>query len=95
MPDDAVVERVRSFITKCVPAVAAAEIVDSVVVRVPQGVTHFSPGSYQHMPLGRTSASNVFMSGDWIVTSHGSFSQEKAYVTGKMHCTSLMPHLQT
>jgi uncharacterized protein with NAD-binding domain and iron-sulfur cluster len=29
-----------------------------------------------------TSFKNVFMSGDWIVNRHGSWSQEKAYVTG-------------
>jgi uncharacterized protein with NAD-binding domain and iron-sulfur cluster len=33
------------------------------------------------LPVG-TSIENVFMSGDWIVTRHGSWSQEKAYVTG-------------
>jgi uncharacterized protein with NAD-binding domain and iron-sulfur cluster len=30
----------------------------------------------------KTSFDNVFMSGDWIVNRHGSWSQEKAYVTG-------------
>jgi uncharacterized protein with NAD-binding domain and iron-sulfur cluster len=30
----------------------------------------------------QTSINNVFMSGDWIVNRHGSWSQEKAYVTG-------------
>jgi uncharacterized protein with NAD-binding domain and iron-sulfur cluster len=49
---------------------------------VPQGVTHFAPGSYQYLLKGTTSIKNVFMSGDWIVNRHGSWSQEKAYVTG-------------
>ncbi len=34
------------------------------------------------MLSGNTSFANVFMSGDWIITRHGSWSQEKAYVTG-------------
>jgi uncharacterized protein with NAD-binding domain and iron-sulfur cluster len=30
----------------------------------------------------QTRIKNVFMSGDWIINRHGSWSQEKAYVTG-------------
>jgi uncharacterized protein with NAD-binding domain and iron-sulfur cluster len=29
-----------------------------------------------------TPIQNVWMSGDWIINRHGSWSQEKAYVTG-------------
>ncbi|MGB5770994.1 MAG: amine oxidase, partial [Crocosphaera sp.] len=25
---------------------------------------------------------NLYLSGDWVITHHGSWSQEKAYVTG-------------
>lgn len=32
---------------QCLPAVGAAQVTDYSVVRIPQGVTHFSPGSYQ------------------------------------------------
>ena len=32
-------------------------------------------GSYQYMLRSKTSIPNVFMSGDWIVTDHGSWSQ--------------------
>ena len=55
---------------------------DHSVIRIRQGVSHFAPGSYRYLLPGTTSFSNVFMSGDWIVTRHGSWSQEKAYVTG-------------
>ena len=34
------------------------------------------------MLRAKTSIENVFMSGDWIINRHGSWSQEKAYVTG-------------
>jgi hypothetical protein len=37
---------------------------------------------------------NLFMAGDWIVTRHGSFSQEKAYVTGLEAATALMDQLK-
>ena len=80
--DEDLVAMVKRYISQCVPAVASATVVDYSVVRIPQGVTHFSPGSYQYMPGCFTSIPNLFMSGDWIVTRHGSFSQEKAYVTG-------------
>ncbi|KAK6916752.1 Amine oxidase [Dillenia turbinata] len=44
---------------------------------------HFCPtGSYKFMMRGSTSFPNLFMGGDWIVTRHGSWLQEKSYVTG-------------
>ncbi|MEM7593646.1 MAG: amine oxidase, partial [Cyanobacteria bacterium P01_A01_bin.83] len=52
------------------------------VIRVKEGVTHFFPGSYQNLMSATTKIPNLYMSGDWIVTNHGSWSQEKAYVTG-------------
>jgi uncharacterized protein with NAD-binding domain and iron-sulfur cluster len=57
-------------------------VIDSAVVRLPRAVTHFAPGSYRYLLPAETSIKNVWMSGDWIVTRHGSWSQEKAYVTG-------------
>ena len=81
--DDAeILPLVQQNLTGCLPAFGAAEIVDHSVIRIPQGVTHFAPGSYRYLLPGQTSFQNVFMSGDWIVTRHGSWSQEKAYVTG-------------
>lgn len=53
------------------------QVVDYSVVRIAQGVTHFSPGSYDSMPTCATPIPNMFMSGDWIVNDHGSFSQGK------------------
>ncbi|MEL7476675.1 MAG: amine oxidase, partial [Cyanobacteria bacterium J06555_12] len=66
----------------CVPEFASAKVIDRSVIRVQRGVTHFSPGSYQYLMSANTSYPNVFMSGDWIVNRHGSWSQEKALVTG-------------
>jgi len=43
--DEDLVAMVKRYISQCVPAVASANIVDYSVVRIPQGVTHFSPGS--------------------------------------------------
>jgi uncharacterized protein with NAD-binding domain and iron-sulfur cluster len=82
MSDEAIVAKVQRDIATCVPAVGTAQVVDSSVIRLRRAVTHFAPGSYQYLLFRQTSIPNLFMSGDWIVTQHGSWSQEKAYVTG-------------
>jgi uncharacterized protein with NAD-binding domain and iron-sulfur cluster len=82
LDDEAIVAKVQKDLATCVPEFRNAKIIDSSVIRLPQAVTHFAPGSYQHMLPAQTSFENVFMSGDWIVNRHGSWSQEKAYVTG-------------
>nr|MDJ0674092.1 FAD-dependent oxidoreductase [Calothrix sp. MO_167.B42] len=82
LDNQAIVGKVQKDLATCVPGFGNAEVIDSSVIRLPQAVTHFAPGSYQHMLPAQTSFDNVFMSGDWIVTRHGSWAQEKAYVTG-------------
>ena len=82
LSDEEIVPLVQRDLATCVPAFREAKVIDSSVIRLPNAVTHFLPGSYQYMLPGVTSINNVFMSGDWIVTRHGSWSQEKAYVTG-------------
>ena len=82
LSDEQIVEKVQHDLATCIPAFGEAKVIDSGVIRVPQGVTHFAPGSYQYLMPVVTSIENVFMSGDWIVTRHNSWSQEKAYVTG-------------
>jgi uncharacterized protein with NAD-binding domain and iron-sulfur cluster len=80
--DEQILPLVRADLAGCLPAFGNAQIVDHSVIRIRQGVSHFAPGSYRYLLPSTTSFSNVFMSGDWIVTRHGSWSQEKAYVTG-------------
>ncbi|WP_035987493.1 FAD-dependent oxidoreductase [Leptolyngbya sp. KIOST-1] len=82
LDDDQVVAQVQQDLAGCLPAFGEAKIIDHAVVRIPQGVTHFAPGSYRYLLPATTSFANLFMAGDWIVTRHGSWSQEKAYVTG-------------
>jgi uncharacterized protein with NAD-binding domain and iron-sulfur cluster len=81
--DDAeILPLVQADLAGCLPAFLQAQIIDHSIIRLPQAVTHFAPGSYRYLLPGETSFQNVYMSGDWIVTRHGSWSQEKAYVTG-------------
>ncbi len=82
LSNDEVVAIVQRYLTTCIPTIGSAKIIDSSVIRLPRAVTHFSPGSHQYMPSTKTSITNLFMSGDWIVNRHGSWSQEKAFVTG-------------
>jgi uncharacterized protein with NAD-binding domain and iron-sulfur cluster len=82
LSDEEIISIVQKYLTSCVPEFGSAKVIDSSVIRLPQAVTHFSPGSYRHMLPAKTTFNNVFMSGDWITSRHGSWSQEKAYVTG-------------
>ncbi|NJM69541.1 MAG: FAD-dependent oxidoreductase [Scytonema sp. RU_4_4] len=82
LENEEIVPIVQRYLANCVPEFSKAKVVDSSVIRLPQAVSHFAPGSYRYMLPALTSFKNVFMSGDWIVNRHGSWSQEKAYVTG-------------
>ena len=82
LSNEEIIPIVQKYLATCVPEFAIANVIDSSVIRLPQAVTHFSPGSYKNMLPANTSFNNVFMSGDWITSRHGSWSQEKAYVTG-------------
>jgi len=80
--DEQIVPMVQRDLATCIPAFREAKVIDSSVIRLPRAVTHFAPGSYQYLLPAMTSFENVWMSGDWIINRHGSWSQEKAYVTG-------------
>ncbi|NES74541.1 MULTISPECIES: FAD-dependent oxidoreductase [Okeania] len=82
LSDGEIIKMVQTYLATCIPEFIEAEIIDQSVVRVREAVTHFFPGSYQYLLPAKTSFDNIFMSGDWIANRHGSWSQEKAYVTG-------------
>ncbi|MEL7079063.1 MAG: FAD-dependent oxidoreductase [Cyanobacteria bacterium J06648_1] len=82
MSDEQIVAKVHRDLAACIPAFGTATVTDSSVIRVKEGVTHFFPGSYQNLLSAKIDVPNLYLSGDWIVTRHGSWSQEKAYVTG-------------
>ncbi|KAJ9522148.1 hypothetical protein QJQ45_005136 [Haematococcus lacustris] len=66
LSDEAIVERVHQHLITCEPAFREAKVLDSVVLRYPKAVTHFSPGCYTYRPQQATSLPNVFMAGDWV-----------------------------
>lgn len=93
LSDEEVVPLVQRYLTTCIPAFGEANVIDSSVIRLPRAVTHFAPGSYQYLLPVTTSFKNVFMSGDWVITRHGSWSQEKAYITGLEAANLAIAHL--
>ena len=60
-----------------------ANVVDAAVVRLPTAVNWYSPGSYANMPDSISkSITNAYFVGDLVRSRHGSWSQEKAFVSG-------------
>lgn len=82
LKDEYIATKVMPYLSKCVKDFEAARVTNVEIARFPKSMTHFFPGSYKYMMRGSTSFPNLFMAGDWIISRHGSWSQEKSYVTG-------------
>ena len=76
--------KARRDLETMVPAFKNAELVDAAVVRLPEAVNWYFPGSYQSCPTTQSeSLRNAYFAGDVVRDlGHGSWSQEKAYVSG-------------
>jgi uncharacterized protein with NAD-binding domain and iron-sulfur cluster len=93
-PDEDIVAEIVAMLRKAEASFIGATVEDYSVVRIPRGVTHFRPGSYQDFLSCHTAFKNVFAAGDWIKGSkHASFSQEKALVTGYEAANAAMTFL--
>lgn len=84
MDDESIVEKIKKDVDTILgPQCRDAKVVDAAIVRLPQAVNWYCPGSFENMPDVKSKAfGNVFYAGDIVRTRHGSWSQEKAYVTG-------------
>ena len=83
MPDEQIVQKAKNDLDTIISQSRNAKVVDAAVVRLPQAVNWYSPGSYANMPNAQSiSIPNVYFCGDIVRSRHGSWSQEKAYVTG-------------
>ncbi|KAG8065718.1 hypothetical protein GUJ93_ZPchr0004g39556 [Zizania palustris] len=80
--DEQIVSEASSHLIKCIQDFEGATVIQQMVRRSPKSTMHFLPGSYKYTLRGSTTLPNLFVAGDWIVNRHGSFSKEKAYVTG-------------
>jgi len=59
------------------------KVIDAAIVRLPQAVNWYFPGSYKDMPdTSSSSVTNLFFAGDIVRSRSGVWSQEKAFVTG-------------
>ncbi|GLT86054.1 hypothetical protein SLE2022_042170 [Rubroshorea leprosula] len=94
LKDEAIVEKVMLYLSKCIKDFETANVVDKEIRRFPKSLTHFFPGSYKYMMRVSTSFPNLFMAGDWIVNRHGSWSQEKSYVTGLEAANRVVDYLE-
>ncbi|XP_022763014.1 uncharacterized protein LOC111308727 isoform X2 [Durio zibethinus] len=75
LKDELVIEKVISYLSKCIKDIENANVVDKEIGRFPKRLTHFFPG-------------------DWIITRHGSWSQEKSYVTGLEAANRVVDYLE-
>jgi uncharacterized protein with NAD-binding domain and iron-sulfur cluster len=84
LPDDDIVAKVKSDLDTILgPSCKAAKVIDAAIIRLPDSVNWYFPGSYTLMPdVDSKEISNVYFAGDIAHTRHGSWSQEKAFVTG-------------
>jgi uncharacterized protein with NAD-binding domain and iron-sulfur cluster len=82
--DEDIVEKVKADLNTILGVdCAKSTVLDAAIVRLPQGVNWYFPGSYRFMPeVKSTSLDNAYFAGDLVRTRHGSWSQEKAFVTG-------------
>ena len=83
MSNEAIVSKVKNDLdTLLGKQCINAQVVDAAIVRLPQAVNWYCPGSYANMPDTRSdSIPNAFFCGDLVRSRHGSWSQEKAFVT--------------
>lgn len=92
MSDDDVVAKVKKDLDTLLGVECkTARVVDAAVVRLPNGVNWYFPGSYKDMPDTKSrSVNNLFFAGDIVRSRHGSWSQEKAFVTGIEAANAIM-----
>lgn len=92
MSEESIVEKVKQDLDTILGQQSiSASVVDAAVVRLPQAVNWYCPGSYVNMPDKQSSSiPNVYFCGDLVRSRHGSWSQEKAYVTGIEAANSIL-----
>jgi uncharacterized protein with NAD-binding domain and iron-sulfur cluster len=84
LSDEEIVKKVKTDLNTILGVVCAtAKVVDAAIIRLPRGVNWYFPGSYKYMPDVKSSdLDNAYFAGDLVRSRHGSWSQEKAFVTG-------------
>ncbi|KAK9112616.1 hypothetical protein Scep_020135 [Stephania cephalantha] len=94
LEDEQIVQKVMSCLSKCQNAFKDVNVAKMKIGRYPESLTHYFPGSYEHMMRGATTFPNLFVAGDWIINRHGSWAQEKAFVTGLEAANRVVDYLE-
>ncbi|KAI4375816.1 hypothetical protein MLD38_013640 [Melastoma candidum] len=92
--DDLLVSKFTTYLSNLVKGFESATVIEYEIRRYPRALSHFFPGSYNNMMRGSTSFPNLFMAGDWIINRHGSWSQEKSYVSGLEAANRVVDYLE-
>ncbi|KAG7337273.1 flavin containing amine oxidoreductase [Nitzschia inconspicua] len=84
MSDKDIVKKVKADLSTILGVeCASTKVIDAAIIRLPRGVNWYFPGSYKSMPdVQASSLDSVYFAGDLVRSRHGSWSQEKAFVTG-------------
>jgi uncharacterized protein with NAD-binding domain and iron-sulfur cluster len=92
MSDDDIIQKVKQDMDQIIGSQSrAANVIDAAVVRLPEAVNWYFPGSYKDMPdVESRDIVNLYFAGDIARTRHGSWSQEKAFVTGVQAANALL-----
>lgn len=91
LSDEDIVTKAKRDLDQILVECSKASVVDAAIVRLPQGVNWYYPGSYKDMPDTQSeSISNLYFAGDIVRSRHGSWSQEKAFVTGKEAANAIL-----
>lgn len=91
LSDEDIVAKAKRDLDTILVGSSTTKVVDAAVVRLPQGVNWYYPGSYKDMPdTQAASLSNLYFAGDIVRSRHGSWSQEKAFVTGKEAANAIL-----
>jgi len=92
LSDEDIVAKAKSDLNTMLGSSAKdATVLDAAVVRLPGAVNWYFPGSYEKLPsVSSDTLPNVYFAGDLVRSRHGSWSQEKAFVTGVEAANALL-----
>ncbi|XP_030503098.2 uncharacterized protein LOC115718093 [Cannabis sativa] len=94
LKDEFIVSKAMSYLSNIINGLENCTITQKEIKRFPKSLPHFFPGSYKFMTRSPTSFPNMFMAGDWIVNRHGSWAQEKSYVSGLESANLVVDYLE-
>lgn len=92
LSDEAIAQKAKRDLDIMVPAFKSASVIDYAVVKLPEAVNWYFPGSLASCPTTESeSFENAYFAGDVVRgLKHASWSQEKAYVSGLVAANAVL-----